>query len=257
MRYVEYFKEGRLGIVVLNRADKRNALAPQLVEELGEAFTELTNDASVRVLVLRARGPVFCAGADLAYLRQLQQYGYGENVKDSGALRDLFWQIYTCPKPVIAQVQGHAIAGGCGLITVCDFVFAVPDARFGYTEVRIGFIPAIVMGFLMRRIGEGFARRLLVGAELITSVEAKQIGLISHIVEPEQLEDTVNTFASRLADENSGEAMAATKKMLADIQSMTLNDALDHGVEMNARARETADCRKGIESFLRKESLQW
>lgn len=257
MRYVEYFKEGRQGVVILNRADKRNALAPELVKELSEAFTTLANDASLRVVVLRARGPVFCAGADLAYLSEMQQYGYAENVQDSSALRDLFWKIYTCPKPVIAQVQGHAIAGGCGLITVCDFVFAVPEARFGYTEVRIGFIPAIVMGFLIRRVGEGFARRLLLGAELITAPEAKQMGLISQVVEPDQLEEAVNSFASRLAAENSGEAMATTKKMLADIQSMTLPDALSHGVEMNARARETPDCRRGIESFLRKQSLQW
>ena len=257
MEYTRSFKEDRKAVIVLNQPDKRNALSPGLVKGMREAFHQYGNDPDVRTIVLRAEGEVFCAGADLGYLRELQQYGYRENVEDSGALRDLFYQIYTCPKPVIAEVQGHAIAGGCGLITVCDFVFAAPEAKFGYTEVRIGFIPAIVMSFVIRRIGGGHARKLLLGGELISAQQAAEMGLISNVVSRDMLQAEVNDFAARLSRNNSGEAMAATKRMLADVQSMSLVDALSHGVEMNATARATSDCRRGVEAFLKKEKLEW
>jgi methylglutaconyl-CoA hydratase len=169
----------------------------------------------------------------------------------------LYYQLYTCPKPVIAEVQGHAIAGGCGLLTVCDFVFAVPEAKFGYTEVRIGFIPAIVMSFLVRRIGGGHARRLLLGGELIGAEEACNLGLITKVVTKDSLTQAVDDFVTQLLKSNSAEAMAMTKQMLADVQSMTLVDALSHGVEINAKARNTSDCRRGIDAFLRKENLEW
>ena len=257
MEYTRSFKENRKAVIVLNQPDKRNALSPQLVKGLREAFHNYGTDTDVRVIILRAEGDVFCAGADLGYLRELQQYGYAENLDDSGALRDLYHQIYTCPKPVIAQVQGHAIAGGCGLTTVCDFVFAVPEAKFGYTEVRIGFIPAIVMSFLVRRIGEGHARKLLLSGELISTQKAYEMGLVTEVVDRDKLQHVVNDFAEKLIRNNSGEAMAVTKRMLAEIQSMTLMDALSHGVEMNAKARATADCRRGIDAFLKKEKLEW
>ena len=257
MQYIRSFKEDRKAVIVLSQPEKRNALSPQLLKDLKHAFDAYSNDPAVRVIVLSAEGPVFCAGADLAYLRELQDYGYAENVADSTALRDLYVQIYSCPKPVIAQVQGHAIAGGCGLITVCDFVFAVPEARFGYTEVRIGFIPAIVMSFLMRRIGEGHARRLLLGGELISAQEACELGMVSRVVAADLIQTEVGDFAAKIAQNNSGEAMAATKRMIAEVQSMTLDEALSHGVEMNARARNTPDCRRGIDAFLRKENLAW
>lgn len=257
MDYIRSFKEDRKAVIVLNQPEKRNALSPPLLEKIKHAVNEYSNDPAVRAIVLRAEGPVFCAGADLAYLRELQAYGHAENVADSGRLRDLYYQIYTCPKPVIALVQGNAIAGGCGLVTVCDFVFAVPEARFGYTEVRIGFIPAIVMSFLLRRIGEGHARRLLLGGEMISAREACEIGMVSRVVPADIIEIEVDDFVSKLARNNSGEAMAATKRMIADVQSMTLADALSHGVEMNAKARSTADCRRGVDAFLRKENLAW
>jgi methylglutaconyl-CoA hydratase len=257
MEYTRSFKKDRQAVIVLNQPDKRNALSPHLVKGLREAFQQFGNDPDVRTIVLRAEGEVFCAGADLGYLRELQQYGYRENVEDSAALRDLFYQIYTCPRPVIAEVQGHAIAGGCGLITVCDFVFAAPEAKFGYTEVRIGFIPAIVMSFVIRRIGEGHARKLLLGGELISAQQAAEMGLISNVVSRDMLQSEVNDFAARLARNNSGEAMAVTKRMLADVQSMSLVDALSHGVEMNAKARATSECRRGVDAFLKKEKLEW
>lgn len=257
MEYILAYKDGRKGVIVLNRPEKRNALAPQLVSELKEALSVHGSDPDVRIIILRAEGPAFCAGADLAYLREMQQYGYAENAADSRALRDLYYQLYTLPKPVIAQVQGHAIAGGCGLASVCDFVYAVPEAKFGYTEVRIGFIPAIVMAFLVRRIGEGHARRMLMGGAPVNASEAMAIGLVTRVVARETLDEAVNAFAGQLIHDNSGEAMAVTKRMLAKLPSMTLDEALSHGVEQNALARESADCRRGIDAFLRKENIVW
>ena len=147
MSLVIYSVQDRVGYITLNRPEKRNALSGEMVTELKAAFAKADEDESVKVIVLKASGEAFCAGADLAYLQQLQKFSLEENVKDSNHLKDLFLQIYQLKKVVIAQVQGHALAGGCGLATICDFVFAIPEAKFGYTEVKIGFIPALVSVF--------------------------------------------------------------------------------------------------------------
>ena len=134
----------RIGHITLNRPEKRNALSPELVEELKQSFTSYSSNDQVKVVVLQANGKAFCAGADLAYLQKLQSFTEEENVADSQSLAELFEKIYTFPKPVIAKVQGHAIAGGCGLASVCDYIISAPEVKYGYTEVRIGFVPAIV-----------------------------------------------------------------------------------------------------------------
>jgi methylglutaconyl-CoA hydratase len=154
MSLVLYSVANQTAYLTLNRPEKRNALSPEIITELKNAFDKAEQDASVKVVVLKANGESFCAGADLNYLQQLQNFSYEENLADSQHLKELFLKIYTLKKVVIAQVQGHALAGGCGLATVCDFTFAVPEAKFGYTEVRIGFIPALVAVFLIRKIGE-------------------------------------------------------------------------------------------------------
>ena len=160
MSLIIYSVKDRVGYITLNRPEKRNALSSELVTALKEAFATAKNDRDVKVIVLKANGESFCAGADLAYLQQLQQFSFQENLADSNHLKDLFLQIYQLEKVVVAQVQGHALAGGCGLATICDFVFAVPEAKFGYTEVKIGFIPALVSIFLIRKIGEQKAKQL-------------------------------------------------------------------------------------------------
>jgi methylglutaconyl-CoA hydratase len=146
MSLVIYTVKDRVGYITMNRPEKRNALSHELVMELTHAFDTAENDLSVKVIVLKAQGDAFCAGADLAYLQQLQNYSFEQNLEDSRQLKNLFLKIYQLKKVVIAQVQGHALAGGCGLATVCDFTFAVPEAKLGYTEVKIGFIPALVSG---------------------------------------------------------------------------------------------------------------
>lgn len=255
--YITYTVADRIGTILLNRPDKRNALSHALVQELKEAFAAAEADPAVKVVVLKAAGEAFCAGADLAYLQQLQHFSAAENLADSNHLRELFEQIYNLKKVVIAQVQGHALAGGCGLASVCDFSFAAPEAKFGYTEVRIGFIPAIVMVFLLRKIGEGRARQLLLSGEFITAEEAAQWGLINKVVPAIQLEEAVQEFAQRLITANSGHAMMLTKTMIARIADLTTAEALSFAAEMNAQARGSEDCKRGINAFLNKEKLIW
>jgi methylglutaconyl-CoA hydratase len=251
------FVKERIGYLELNRPEKRNALNAEMVESLKEGIRNFNEDKEVKVIVIKAAGKVFCSGADLAYLQSLQSNTYEENLADSIKLKDLFQLIYTSPKVVIAQIQGHAIAGGCGLATVCDFSFSVKEAKFGYTEVKIGFIPAIVKVFLIRKIGEGKAKQLLLDGDLISATEAKDMGLINWIVEESELEEKVFAYAQKLIRQNSGQSMALTKEMIAKVQERTLDDGLEYAASMNAKARGTADCQNGIAAFLNKESIEW
>lgn len=249
--------QDRTGYIQLNRPEKRNALDASMVRDLQQALDELEKQEEVKVVVLHAAGEVFCAGADLEYIRQMQHFTRVENLKDSHSLKDLFYRLYSFPKVIIAQVQGHALAGGCGLATVCDFVFTVPDAEFGYTEAKIGFVPAIVLVFLQRKIGDGRARELLLSGNLITAEQALEYGVVNELVEAEDLEKAVGDFAERLIHQNSAASMKVIKTMLADIQGMSFLEALDHAASINAKARESEDCKKGIAAFLNKEKIDW
>ena len=249
--------ENKIAYITLNRPEKRNALNNEMVAALISAFENCEFDENIKIVILRAEGKVFCSGADLESLQKLQKNTYEENLEDSTLLKELYRLIYLFPKIIIAQVQGSAIAGGCGLVSVCDFIFAVEEAKFGYTEVKIGFIPAIVMTFLIRKIGELKAKELLITANLITAQEAKNIGLINFIVSEGELEKKVNDFALMLISNNSSQAMSETKKMIVEIQEKTLDEALNYSAKKNALARQTDDCKKGIEAFLQKKIIQW
>ena len=249
--------EDRVGFVTLNRPDKRNALSPELIGGLGAAFSDFAQREEVKVVILRADGKAFCAGADLAYLEELQQNSYKENLVDSRRLAQLFSQIYEFPKPVIAQVQGHALAGGCGLVTVCDFAFAVAEAKFGYTEAKIGFVPALVSVFLIEQIGQAKATELLLSADVISAEKAANLGLITEVVDASELEARVLDFAKRLLTENSAFSMQETKRLLRSFNAKSRQEALDQAAEANAKARSHADCVKGIAAFLSKTKPSW
>ncbi len=257
MNLVLYEVKERIGYITLNRPEKRNALSYELVTALKEAFDQAEKDPTAKVIVLRANGEAFCAGADLASLQKLQNFSFEENVADSNHLKELFLKIYQLKKVVIAQVQGHALAGGCGLATVCDFVFAVPEAKFGYTEVKIGFIPAMVLVFLIRKIGEQRAKHLLLSGELVQGIEGMNLGLINFIVSKDELEKRTEEFAGKLIKNNSAHSMSLTKQMIDRVQSISLDDALSYAARMNAEMRASGDCKKGIAAFLNKENLSW
>jgi methylglutaconyl-CoA hydratase len=232
-------------------------LNEELVLSLLNAFDNASKDPSVKLIILKANGESFCSGADLGYLQQLQNFSFDDNLADSTRLKDLFLKIYTLNKIVIAQVEGHAIAGGCGLATVCDFIFAVPESKFGYTEVKIGFIPAIVMVFLVRKIGDQRARQLLLSGNLIGATEAAQLGLITRVIDKGAIAAEVLDFAGKLIKSNSAQALMSTKQMIAEVQSLPLEEALNYAARMNADARGTNDCKRGIASFLNKQQLEW
>ncbi len=255
--HIHFEVTGRIAYITLNRPEKRNALGPGLIAELSRVMAETESRPDIRVIVLKAAGKVFSAGADLGYLQDLQDNTPEENLRDSSRLKDLFQSIYQSSKVVIAQVEGHAIAGGCGLAALCDLVFAVPEAKFGYTEVKIGFIPALVAVYLIRKLGESRTKELLLSGELITAESAAAYGLINFVVPAGEITDRVNAYARNIAETTSGESVQRTKKLLQQVYDLPLEESLLLAVQANAEARATADCRKGIAAFLKKEPVSW
>ena len=255
--FIRYEIQDRIATITLARPEKRNAMHFDLIAELKQAFSLAENNPLVKIVVLRGSSKAFSAGADLGYLQQLQHYDLAQNLADSKHLMELYLQIYNLRKVVIALVEGHAIAGGCGLVTVADFAFAVPEVKFGYTEVKIGFIPAIVSIFLIRKIGEAHARRLLLTGDLISAEEAYRVGLVTQLYSPEKIESEVTAFAQRLCKENAQGSMEITKRLIKDLPSMPLENALEFAAKMNAHVRGSDECKKGISAFLNKENLQW
>lgn len=256
-QFIQYEVADRVAYITLNRPDKRNALNDMMVAELRDAIHAAQEDAMAKVIVLRANGPAFCAGADLEYLQRLQAFSLEQNQEDSASLAQLFLAIYRSTKVVIAQVEGHALAGGCGLVTVCDFAFSVPEAQFGYTEVRIGFVPAIVMTFLLRKAGELRAKELMLGGQMISAEKAVQYNLVNELVSGASMAEFVQSFARQLCTDNSAASMQLTKKMVADMPDFPLENAVKFAAKMNAHARMTEDCRRGIQAFLNKEKPTW
>ena len=254
---VLYEVKERVGYITLNRPEKRNALSYEMVSEIKLAFMKAEADADCKIIVIKGSGEAFCAGADLAYLQQLQTNTFEENLADSRHLMELFQFIYHSHKVVISQISGPALAGGCGLATVCDFSFATPQSTFGYTEVKIGFVPAIVMVFLVRKVAEKTARQLLLTGDVFDAQKALNYGLINEIVEADALDETVFKFAQKLCKQTSAQSLGLVKEMLANVQSMEVNSALNYAAQTNAKARATEDCKKGIAAFLNKEKLTW
>jgi methylglutaconyl-CoA hydratase len=257
LHYITYSSENRIATITLNRPEKRNALHPDLVTEMLYVLDLAVVDEQVKIVLLKANGEAFCAGADLGYLQQLLNHTYEENLADSMHLKSLFEKIYFLPKVVIAQIEGSAIAGGCGLATVCDFAFTVPEAKFGFTEVRIGFIPAIVMIFLLRKCGEAKSKELLLTGNLISAEEAVQFGFINKVIAVANIQTEVAAFIQNLLKNASTESLAITKKMIANVPSLSIIDALNYAAEQNAKARAGADCKKGISGFINKEKISW
>ncbi len=246
-----YNKHDSYSILKLNNPEKRNALSPELVAQLKTKLNGIKDDKSVKALILTGEGKSFCAGADLKYLNQLRKFSTIENRKDSESLAELFLTLYDMPIPTIAAVNGAAVAGGCGLASVCDFIVADKlNSKFGYSEVKIGFIPAIVSIFLIRRIGEGRARRFLLTGDLIDSEEAKELGFVNYL--SDDVLQTSIELAERLS-KNSASSMRETKMMINKISGMSVEEAVEYCVELNTISRTTEDFKKGLGKFLNKK----
>lgn len=255
---IKYDVQQRICSITLSRPEKHNALDDLMVTELSDALLKAHKDQQAKVVVIKGEGESFCSGADLGYLQKISQFDFHQNQEDSVHLMKLFLQIYTHRKPVIALVHGNALAGGCGLATVCDLVVASREtARFGYTEVRLGFIPAIVMIFLVRKVGESKARELALRGNILSSDEALRVGLANFVVPETELEKFGYAIAGELVRNSSASSMGLIKELLARIHGMSTNDALDYAANLNALTRMTEDCKKGIEAFLKKDPLTW
>jgi methylglutaconyl-CoA hydratase len=244
-----------IATITLNRSDKRNAISFELIDDLLRALDEIA-ESDALVLILTGAGKAFCSGLDLDNLRALLGRSPEQNLQDSQTMVRLFRALYEFPKITIAAVNGAAIAGGTGLALLCDFTLAVPEAKFGYTEVRIGFVPAIVSTFLLRQVGEKQARDLLLTGRLFDADEAARLGLINEIVPPENLMTRARELAALLM-ENSPSSLRATKQLLTNHARAELDAQLDAALRENAAIRNTADFREGISSFLEKRKPTW
>jgi methylglutaconyl-CoA hydratase len=244
-----------LATITLDRPDKRNAISFELIDDLLGALQEVETSNAL-VLLLTGAGKAFSSGMDLDNLKSLIDSSPEQNLKDSATMVRLFRRLYEFPKPTIAAVNGAAIAGGTGLALLCDFTLAVADAKFGYTEVRIGFVPAIVSTFLLRQVGEKQARDLLLTGRIFNAEEAAHLGLIKEIVAPEALMARARELAASLM-ENSPASLRATKKLLSDHARAELDGQIESAVRENAAIRSTADFREGITSFLEKRKPVW
>jgi methylglutaconyl-CoA hydratase len=251
-RAVIFAVAGGVARITLNRPEKRNALNDALIAALKNALGQADSDESVRAVILTGAGADFCAGADLAVLQKVSKASVAENLEDARSLMELFLLIRRVRVPVIAAVKGRALAGGCGLATACDIVLASRSARFGYPEVKLGFIPAMVMAMLRRSVSEKRAFELVaLGAEFSSS-DAASFGLVNRVFDDEEFEVEVERFALGF-ERVSRSAVSLSKELLYQIDGMSFENALDSGVDMNVIARMTEDCRKGVEAFLKKK----
>jgi len=243
--------EDGIARVTLNRPDKRNALNDEVIGELRDAMRRTAEDENVRVVLLTGAGKDFCSGADLAALQKISQATVMDNIADARGFAELFIAMRRHPRPIIAAVRGRALAGGCGLATACDLILAEESAKFGYPEVNIGFIPAMVMAVLRRSVSEKRAFELITRGEIIGSQTAFEIGLINRVFADESFESDVEAYVSQLAAK-SASAVSLSKNLLYHMDAQSFESALEAGVQLNAITRMTEDCRRGVERFLKK-----
>lgn len=248
--------DGRgIATITLSVPEKRNAISSQMVGELLGAL-EQAEKGPARVVILTGSGKAFCAGMDLGELRESERETQEKNIEDARRLSKMLYRLYSFPKPVIAAVNGPAIAGGCMLATLADFTLAVPEAKFGYPEVKIGFMPALVVVFLRRQVGDRAARELLFTGRIINATEAHRIGLATEVVAPETLMDRAQEIASELIAA-SPTSIARTKRFLLGFDDAALRAELEQAVNANTDIRSTPDFKEGIASFLEKRSPKW
>lgn len=254
--------EAGIQTILLNRPERRNALTPQLISDLHHVLEASAADPNCSIVILTGAGSAFCAGLDLEHLRAMSEAApsdpqfAADSRADAENIATLLRTLYDLPRPTIAAVNGPAIAGGMGLATLCDFTLAVPEAKFGYTEVRIGFIPAIVSAFLRTQIGDKRSRDLLLTGRLIDAAEAAGMGLVSRVVpEPELMKEAI-ALAHRLM-RNSPAAMQATKRLLNRFSERSLSEDIEAAIDANVQARSTGDFSEGVRAFLEKRDPQW
>jgi len=256
MHYKTLSVEESEGVVALtlDRPQQRNALTPELREELIDALESARGTSAI--VILTGAGPAFCAGLDLSALKTLATSSPAEQESDAQRIAHLFYTLYTFPAPTIAAVNGAAIAGGTGLATLCDFTLATPEAKFGYTEVRIGFVPALVSAYLGMQIGPRQAKSFLLSGRLFDAAQAHLLGLVDEIVAPAELLSRAHSLARELM-QNSPAAMRQTKQLFLDETLPELDRRIEQALVANVRARQHPDFFEGVSAFLEKRKPRW
>lgn len=248
---VLYTVDQNIARITLNRPDKRNALDNEIVLEFKDVLHSASENSDVRVVLVTGAGKDFCSGADLASLQRISAAGVEESMASARVMSELFVEMRRSPRPIIAAVRGRALAGGCGLATACDIIVATQSAQFGYPEVNIGFIPAMVMAILRRSVSEKRAFELITRGEVISATAAAEIGMINRVFPDDQFDETVEQYVSQLAAK-SASAVSLAKSLLYHMDGMTFETAIEAGVQLNAITRMTEDCKRGVERFLKK-----
>lgn len=249
--------DGAVALVTLNRPEVRNAFNPELIGALAETFRALDADANVRVVVLGAHGPAFCAGADLNWMRDMAGYSYAENEADANRLADMLYAIYACAKPVIARIHGDVYAGGMGLVAACDIAVAVTEAHFCLSETRLGLIPATISPYVIRALGEQSARRFMLSAERFEAAEAYRIGFVHELCHADDLDEVVGEVVDALLL-CSPHALAQSKRLVREIAGLPITPALRADTAARiAHVRASEDGKEGVHSFLEKRKPRW
>ena len=238
--------------IIMNRPDKRNSLDEEMIAEIIELMNSFSDDNETKSVIITGAGGNFCSGLFLDYLQKISRYNIIENKKDSQLFKNLLLSIYNCKKPTIAMVDGYALAGGCGIASACDIIVASDKAQFGYTEVKIGFIPAIVMAFLLKRVSESTAKDLMLTSKFINAHEAHRIGFANYVIEESLLETYTENICKSL-NHLPISSVTLTKEMFGNLANMSFEAALEYAANMNAITRMTEECKQGIVRFLSKD----
>lgn len=253
MKTLQLTTEGDVTVLTLARPGKRNAISLEMMGELMLALRE-AGEGPAKALILTGEGQAFCAGMDLEMLQASAQMSAAQHLEDSRRMAQMFLAVYRCPKPIVAAVNGPAIAGGCGLATLCDITVAAQEAKFGYTEVKIGFLPALVSVFLVRQIGEKRARDLLLTGRIFDAAEARRLGIVNEVVPAAALMPRARALAQEMAA-NSPNGLHQTKKLLESFGD--LQKDLEKAIQENAAIRSTLEFQEGLSAFLEKRAAQW
>ncbi len=255
-RYIQTERKGKVLTVTLNRPEVRNAFNEELIGELTECFLAIRQDVEIRVVVLAGAGSSFCAGADLQWMQKMVRYSEEENYADARRLDHMFHTIYTCPKSVVAKVHGAAMAGGIGLLAVSDLVVATVDAKFGFTEVRLGLVPAVISPYVVRKIGLSYVRALFLTGESFSASRAKEIGLVHQVIEPISLDEQVAQCVEEIL-KSGPTAQAECKAWLRILAESDLEEARQQSTRLIARLRVSPEGQEGTNAFLGKRKPAW
>jgi methylglutaconyl-CoA hydratase len=253
---ISYSVEDKTAKILLNRPEVHNAFNDVMIQELLEVFDEISKSEDIRVAVLTGRGESFCAGADLNWMKRMINFTYEQNLEDSLKLAELFYLMYSLPKPIIAAVNGAAIGGGTGLVAVCDIAIASEGARFSLSEVKLGLVPACISPYVIRKVGEGRCREFFLTGERVTAQRALELGLVNQVVPLTQLDMAVNDKAKQLLS-SGPKAIAMCKELLKNVPGMSFDKAMTYTAEMIASMRIGDEGQEGMNAFLEKRKPRW